>query len=257
MKKNDAENLPLKWLGKTDLLIQGATVGNTSLGNSRPSGAAVLQGESLAIHKALENRVHTIQNEVGDKRNSMLELSREIRNLANIATNQNFPHNPTDGINNVQIVPPPITRNGSSISSDRVSVNQGERTSHNGSLARSNLDREKLKIRIDKLGLILYRLEHYQRQYYIPWEEIIRDFPLIVTGPAESWYWLFQKTHANHDWDELKHCVLSQYQSSRSNFKILTDLVQRKQQGQIGPIYFGVRYDQNKTYRISHSSLIC
>lgn len=66
--------------------------------------------------------------------------------------------------------------------------------------------------------------------YNIPWSEIIRDFPLLLTGRAESWYWLFQKTNRFHDCEGLKYSLLSQYQSSKSNFGIITELAQRKQQ---------------------------
>lgn len=73
-------------------------------------------------------------------------------------------------------------------------------------------------------------------QYGIPWP----DFPFIVTGPAESWYWLFQKTHKIHDWEEIKYTLLSKYQSSRSNFEILTDIAQRKQQQESIETFFHV-----------------
>lgn len=76
----------------------------------------------------------------------------------------------------------------------------------------------------------MVRLEYYQWQYNIPWSEIIRDFPLLLAGRAESWYWLFLKTNRFHDWEGLKSSLLSQYQSSKSNFEIITELAQRKQQ---------------------------
>ncbi|XP_073822182.1 uncharacterized protein [Musca autumnalis] len=98
-------------------------------------------------------------------------------------------------------------------------------------------------IRMNKLGLrfdgsssglsveeFVYRLEYFQRQYGIPWAEIIRDFPLMLTGRAESWYWLFEKTHKFHDWEDLKHSLLSQYQSSKTNVELIAELAQRRQQ---------------------------
>ncbi|XP_073817098.1 uncharacterized protein [Musca autumnalis] len=98
-------------------------------------------------------------------------------------------------------------------------------------------------VRINKLGLrfdgsstglgveeFVYRLEYFKRQYGIPWSEIIRDFPLLLSGRAESWYWLFQKTNREHNWECLKSSLLSQYQSSKTNVEILTELAQRKQQ---------------------------
>lgn len=98
-------------------------------------------------------------------------------------------------------------------------------------------------MRINKLGLkfdgsssglsveeFVYRLEYFQRQYGIPWGEIIRDFPLILTGRAESWYWLFEKTNKFHDWEELKLSLMSQYSSSKTKVELIAELAQRKHQ---------------------------
>ncbi|KAI8115899.1 hypothetical protein CVS40_11952 [Lucilia cuprina] len=99
----------------------------------------------------------------------------------------------------------------------------------------------KMWIRIDKWGLIfdgnnlrmsvedfIFRIERLQTQYEIPVEELERDFHLLLSGPAKDWYWLFVQTHFGVKWPGLKQALLSQYQTSRSNFEIMRDLVEKK-----------------------------
>lgn len=97
------------------------------------------------------------------------------------------------------------------------------------------------RIRIDKLGLVfdersmciedfIFRLEHLQAHYNIPWGEVVRDFHLLVSGSAKDWFWLFIKTHGLPEWPSLRLALLNRYQKARSNFEVLRDLVERKQQ---------------------------
>lgn len=208
-----------------------------------PSGAANnsqnrIPGEIIRQQKFLETNVQKVQTEMGDIKKTICELSEAVKALTELTRNQ-IGGNSSSGSGST---------NGSSASEVQnvglqASSNDNSRQHPYQGNTPLDQNRESMRIKIDKLGLrfdgnpqglsveeFVYRLEHYQWQYCIPWSEIIRDFPLIVSGPAESWYWLFQKTHKFHDWPELKHCLLSQYQSSRSNFEILTDLAQRKQQ---------------------------
>uniref|UniRef100_A0A1I8PZ74 CCHC-type domain-containing protein n=1 Tax=Stomoxys calcitrans TaxID=35570 RepID=A0A1I8PZ74_STOCA len=208
-----------------------------------PGVSANAEGGSTVLHRALENRVQVVQNEIGDIRRTLGDLARAIESLTANTTSNMMP-NSSSNMNQMDVARPVVTPPAVEIPmADNVSGVQKESSVPRNGYLGASLDRDRMRIRIDKLGLVfdgtsrglgvedfVYRLEHYQRQYAIPWEEVIRDFPLVVTGPAESWYWLFQKTHRFHDWQELKHCLLSQYQSSRSNFEILTDLAQRKQQ---------------------------
>lgn len=104
-------------------------------------------------------------------------------------------------------------------------------------------DNETLKLRIDKFGLnfngntrqmsidtFIFRLEHLQEQYKIPWSEVLRDFHVLVSGQAEEWFWLGVKTRQFCDWPGLKHALRSRYQNTTSNCEIMRDLVERKQQ---------------------------
>lgn len=96
-------------------------------------------------------------------------------------------------------------------------------------------------IRIDKWGLnfdgrnlhmtvedFIFRVERLQNQYEIPREELERDFHLLLSGPAKEWYWLFMQTHFGVKWPGLKQALLSQFQTTQSNFEILRDLMERK-----------------------------
>lgn len=75
----------------------------------------------------------------------------------------------------------PSSRSGTSQSSSEARSGQNSVSSNGNVFPNGNLDREKMSIRLDKLGLtfdgtsrglsvedFVYRLEHYQRQYGIP-----------------------------------------------------------------------------------------
>lgn len=96
-------------------------------------------------------------------------------------------------------------------------------------------------IRIDKLGIIfdnksisvndfIFRLEHLKVHYNIPEREVVRDFHLILSDSVKDWYWSFIETHGVTEWPVLRLALMSQYQTPRSNFEIMRDLVERKQE---------------------------
>lgn len=98
------------------------------------------------------------------------------------------------------------------------------------------------KIRVERFGLrfdgnsnnlsvddFIFRLEYLQTQYNMLWSEIIRDFHLLVTGPAGNWYWLWLNNNRTANWPELRHALLQQYKAPQSNFDVMHDLVDRKQ----------------------------
>lgn len=107
----------------------------------------------------------------------------------------------------------------------------------------SDVTRNDSRIKIDKWGLhfdgdnshlpvedFIFRLEHLKTRHEMPWEEILRDFQLLMTGQAKEWYWLFIKTHTNYNWETLRAALLQRYQSARSDLEIMRDLVERRQQ---------------------------
>lgn len=101
------------------------------------------------------------------------------------------------------------------------------------------------KIRVDKWGLqfdgntchlavedFIFRLETLQKQYGIPWIEVLRDFHLLVVGDAKKWYWLMAQSNdvtSADKWPTLKMALMKQYQSTRSSFELMRDMVERKQ----------------------------
>lgn len=97
------------------------------------------------------------------------------------------------------------------------------------------------QIRIDKLGIIfdnksmsiddfVFRLEHLKTHYNISDREVVRDFHLLVSDSVKDWYWSFIAAHGVTDWPVLRLALLSQYQIPCSNFEVMRDLVERKQQ---------------------------
>lgn len=110
-------------------------------------------------------------------------------------------------------------------------------------LTNRNKEVEPLRIRIDKFGLnfngntrqmnvdtFIFRLEHLQSQYNIPWGEVLRDFHVLVSGQAEEWFWLGVETQQFSDWPCLRYALPSRYQNTRTNCEIMRYLVERKQQ---------------------------
>lgn len=98
-------------------------------------------------------------------------------------------------------------------------------------------------IRVEKFGLdfngeqkslpvedFIFRLEYLQKQYKVPWDEIISDFHLLLSGSARKWYWLQLQSGLITEWGSIKHSLLSRYKESRSNFELMRDLFERKQQ---------------------------
>ncbi|XP_073840077.1 uncharacterized protein [Musca autumnalis] len=235
---NDAQFRDLSQTIITDFM-QGATgVPNTQQPQSAHVGSTAVRPPIAESNQSkLKNKLETVENEVMQIKNTLNDLTKAIQNLAMNKGPQVSATVPVNG-NNIR-----QETTGNGVPMRQEGASGGQQVPQNPFPGIPDGQRRDQNItRINKLGLVfdgsrglgveefVYRLEYFQWQYKIPWSEVIRDFPLLVTGPAESWYWLFQKTHKYHDWEELKHGLLGQYKSSRSNFEILTDLVQRKQQ---------------------------
>ncbi|KAI8125098.1 hypothetical protein CVS40_4835 [Lucilia cuprina] len=73
--------------------------------------------------------------------------------------------------------------------------------SHTASENHNNGNIERINIRVDKWGILyngnnsqlsiedfIFRIKHLQAHFIISWDEILRDFHLLVTGPAKDWY---------------------------------------------------------------------
>lgn len=99
------------------------------------------------------------------------------------------------------------------------------------------------KFRVERFGLkfngnpnhlaiedFVVRLEHLQRQYSIPWSEILRDFHLLVSDTALEWYWLEVCGNNVLNWPALKHALLLQYRNPQTSFERIRELMERRQQ---------------------------
>lgn len=235
------------------------TLGNLGVNRILENKIQNLANEMDDIKKTLINLTKVIKegNRIGENRNPVAEaptysaanvasnsrdvISQQKENLGQLPRHQLVPNiytaalDPANGPREI----------ASSRDNSMPQVNSGQNGSSRQDLVQNNHPTpfDPRLFRINKLGLhfdgsssglsveeFVYRLEYFQRQYRIPWAEIIRDFPLILNGRAESWYWLFEKTNKIHDWEELKYSLLSQYQSSKTTVELIAELAQRKQQ---------------------------
>ncbi|XP_073848219.1 uncharacterized protein [Musca autumnalis] len=75
----------------------------------------------------------------------------------------------------------------------------------------------------------IYRLEHFQRQYRLEWEDILSEFHVLVSGTAHEWYWLQVRNGNISSWDSLKHSLLERFKIRRTCFEAMRDMLERKQ----------------------------
>lgn len=177
-----------------------ANVVPNSLGeNITPEVREMVADEALVVQRSLEDKVRKmVQDEMGDIRKSLAELTKCVLDLSKSnSQNQNaIVSNP-----NVSV---PSSSSGTSQTGDRKNFRLASE-SLNGNmnnvgnvmlpLPRMNeagvnpQNNEMTRIRVDKLGIIfdgnpahlsiddfIFRLEHLQLHYQIPWAEILRDF---------------------------------------------------------------------------------
>ena len=58
----------------------------------------------------------------------------------------------------------------------------------------------------------------------------MKDFHLLLRDQAKEWYWIFIRGNRNCDWISLRHASLYQFQSMTSDFEVMRDIVERKEQ---------------------------
>lgn len=243
---------------------------STSTGSSSSEEESIVRetatNETATAPSLLEVQFRKMQHDMNSLMKIMGELTKTVENVARINNKENEGSGPQTTLNNtgnvrnslsylnpeIEICPvpngkvvtnpnlardqnyPPITPHG--MSTNPSQMNYGVRP--NG-----GLNGEQIRIRVDKFGIVfdgntshmsvddfIFRLERLQAQYDIPWAEILRDFRLLVVGQAHEWFWLYTKTHVIHDWPGLRHALESQYQTVRSNFELMRDLAERRQQ---------------------------
>lgn len=97
--------------------------------------------------------------------------------------------------------------------------------------------------RVEKFGVVfdgnqnklsvddfVFRVEHLQWSNQIPWNEVLRDFHLLVSGEAHEWYWLQVKGGKVPNWESLKQALFSRYKTPKSYLEATRNLIDRKQQ---------------------------
>ena len=80
----------------------------------------------------------------------------------------------------------------------------------------------------------LFRLEHLQNMYNCSWNDVLRDFHVLVEGDAKAWYWVFLSTnakagYADVDWSTLKCALAKRFKSHKGNYDVLQDILKRRQ----------------------------
>lgn len=217
---------------------QNNGVTNESLNNAIRENVAVNVDHSAQM--SLEDEVKKMRNEMSAIKKMMSDLTIAFKNVSVNNTPESHGIRNNDNNNANDNYSPNIARAGSSFSANHPS----EPAPNSFAMANNaNFNREQVRIRIDKLGIqfdgntsrlsvedFIFRLEHVQAQYSIPWGEVIRDFHLLLTDRAEQWYWLYLKNRVSTDWPSLRHALLEKYQTMRSNFELVRDLTERKQQ---------------------------
>ena len=58
----------------------------------------------------------------------------------------------------------------------------------------------------------------------------MRDFHLLLRDNAKEWYWIYIRNNRNADWGNLRHALLFQFQTTTSDFEVMRDIVERRQQ---------------------------
>ena len=231
--------------------------------NIDPEVRELVLDETVSVQRALEERLKKmVQDEMSEIRKSMgtltnmvKEMSVRTRSLDSVDSRQQiFPNtnvnpptiNTSDNRFNFPSFPR-LTANNIPIGNSLNNVDpMGDSRATPGSHATStnnSRNLEKIRIQVDKWGIVfngnsnqmsvedfIFRIEHLQAHYDISWEEILRDFHLLVAGAAKDWYWLLIRTHGLLKWPALRCELMSQYQVNYSNCEIMRDLVERKQQ---------------------------
>ena len=75
----------------------------------------------------------------------------------------------------------------------------------------------------------VFRVEYLQNHYRCPWQEVLRDFHRLLNGEAKDWYWLSLRSNPYMAWPQLKECLLRQFRNTKSDFEMMRNLVERRQ----------------------------
>lgn len=116
-----------------------------------------------------------------------------------------------------------------------------EHSQYNQSIVprRKNVDLDKWHIKFDGTGKgmtvesFVFRIERLKEQYEITYAQLFTDFHALVSGGAAKWYWQLLEDHEEDPefgYFELKREMLDHYRSLDSDYEIIREIMERKQQ---------------------------
>lgn len=247
---------------KRQRMAEQGTSGNANEGQIRDLSNTIINQPVTAPAGTSENRLNDnnqgiegtvkaiVSNELIDIRRTMETLARSIKDLSMVVGQRQAPPSERaisgvgDGgfVNEALVQRPMADTHDSAVATDR--PGSAMHSTNSSSHYPNSAINDQIRIRIDKFGInfdgnvqrltveeFIFRLECLQAQYAIPWEEVLRDFRLLVSGPALEWFWHSQKTKYFRDWFQLREALLCQYRTTKSAFEAMRDLVDRKQAG--------------------------
>lgn len=104
---------------------------------------------------------------------------------------------------------------------------------------RKPVDLDKWHIKFDGSGRdmtvesFIFRIEKMREQYNITFNQLFSDFHCLVTGSAAKWYWQVLEDNADEvdfDYFRLKRELLSQFKSADTDYDVISQIVEYKQQ---------------------------
>ncbi|KAH8285834.1 hypothetical protein KR018_011996, partial [Drosophila ironensis] len=70
----------------------------------------------------------------------------------------------------------------------------------------------------------LFRVEHLQSRYGMPWADLMRDFHRLLADSAAEWYWLLIRSKPPRNWQELKGAIERRFCDNRSDYDRIQDI---------------------------------
>lgn len=241
---------------------------NDTTENLGPGVREIVADEALVVQRSLEDKIRRmVQDEMSDIKKTIGDLAKAVQGLTRSASTDtnNVAANQRNSSENILSVP--VTNNTNDNRYNTLMFNRNETSNtypmindncttnlptssvtpsysarkENRTTPSMNEPFDFRQIRIDKLGVVfdnksmsiddfIFRLEHLKTHYNISDREVVRDFHLLVSDSVKDWYWSFIGTHGLTEWPVLRLALIAQYQTPCSNFEIMRDLVERKQQ---------------------------
>lgn len=173
----------------------------------------------------------TVSQEMKKVYDMMEKINQTVKDLSDgrvstSGTNEFRSTNETPIIQQHVRIPPPPDVNYTVPTTVSNPINQVNKTIHVDKFG-LNFDGKPSSISVDDF---IFRLEHLQKHYQLPWSNILGEFHQLVSGEANEWYWLQVESNMIPDWESLKYELRERYRSQKTNFDFMRELMERKQQ---------------------------